>query len=271
MNEPKPTSPGCLLSFVACISDDDILQSNLLASPCLGHDSPHEVILVKNCRSAADGLNLGVARAKGEWLVCLHQDVLLPAEWDHKVLEQLQAAERQFEPIGVAGVYGGGPAIRQTGNLAAERVGRVVDRGRVLHERSSLPAKVATLDELLVIVPRDTPLRFDPVLGFHLYGADLCLQAAVRGLAVVALEAPCHHNSRNIGLPKAFFQSAEIFAHKWQHRLPVATPCVIIDESRRVWMLGNSPEQCEAADAQIHLNGLAEFRDASGHATFVRA
>ena len=172
------------------------------------------------------------------------------AGWDHKLLEQLQAAEQQFGPIGVAGVYGVGPAIRQNGAFAADRIGWVVDRGRVLHERPALPAKVATLDELLLVVPRDTPLRFDPNLGFHLYGADLCLQAAERGLAVVAIEAPCYHNSRTIGLPKAFFQSAEVFAQKWQHRLPVATPCVIIDETRRVWMLGNSPEHHGPAEPQ---------------------
>ena len=91
------------------------------------------------------------------------------------------------------------------------------------------------------MVPTNTPLRFDPALGFHLYGADLCLQAAERGLAVVAIKAPCFHNSRNVGLPPEFFQSAEVFARKWQHRLPVATPCVIIDEERRVWVLGNTP------------------------------
>lgn len=221
------------LSFVACISDDELLQSNLLSSPCLGHDSPHEVILVRSCESAADGLNLGVRQAKPGWLACIHQDVYLPAGWDRKLLDQLQAAERQFGPIGVAGVYGVGPAIRQNGALGAERIGWVVDRGRVLHERPKLPARVATLDELLLVVPKDTPLRFDPDLGFHLYGADLCLQAAERGLAVVVIEAPCYHNSRNIGLPEAFFKSAEVFARKWQHRLRVATPCVIIDEEKR--------------------------------------
>ena len=112
----------------------------------------------------------------------------------------------------------------------------------MLRERAALPARVATLDELLLIVPRDTPLRFDPELGFHLYGADLCLQAAERGLAVVAIEAPCDHNSRSVGLQEAFFRSAEVFARKWRHRLPVATPCVVIDETGRVWVLGNTPE-----------------------------
>ena len=58
-----------------------------------------------------------------------------------------------------------------------------------------------------------------------MYGADICLQAAERGLAVVVVSALCYHNSRNVGLPKAFFASAETFARKWAHRLPVATAC----------------------------------------------
>ena len=124
--------------------------------------------------------------------------------------------------------------------LAAERVGWVVDRGRMLRDGPELPARVATLDELLLIVKRDSGLRFDPDLGFHLYGADICLQASEQGLAVVALAAQCHHNSRSVGLPEAFFASAQVFARKWRHRLPVATPCAIIDRGGIVHVLGNA-------------------------------
>jgi hypothetical protein len=92
------------------------------------------------------------------------------------------------------------------------------------------------------VVPRETPLRFDPSLGFHLYGADLCLQARERGLEVVALGAPCHHNSRSLGLPQSFFPSAEVFARKWAHRLPIATPCVVFDREGQVFLLGNTDE-----------------------------
>ena len=88
---------------------------------------------------------------------------------------------------------------------------------------------MTTLDELLLVLPRGTPLRFDPELGFHLYGADICMQSRERGLAVTALGALCYHNSRSSGLPEPFYASAENFARKWAHCLPVATPCVIID------------------------------------------
>ena len=73
--------------------------------------------------------------------------------------------------------------------MAAERIGWVVDRGRMLRDGPELPARVATLDKLLLIVRRDSGLRFERELGFHLYGADICLQAREQRLAVVALEA----------------------------------------------------------------------------------
>ncbi len=123
---------------------------------------------------------------------------------------------------------------------APERIGWVVDRGRELRDGPALPARVATLDELLLVVRRHAGLRFDPMLGSHLYGADLCLQARERGLPVVAIGALCHHNSRNVGLPKEFYQSAVVFARKWEYQLPVATPCVIIDRARAVHVLGNA-------------------------------
>jgi Glycosyltransferase like family len=231
------------LTFVCCVSSGRELRTKLIASACLGPSSPHGVMLVKNCSSAAEGLNLGLERAASEWVVCVHQDVLLPERWDRLLLLQLREAEQRFGPVGVAGVYGVGHCrdFGLDGNsLGAQRIGWVVDRGRVLRDGPELPADVATLDELLLVVRRDTPLRFDPALGFHLYGADICLQAAERGLAVVAIGALCHHNSRSVGLPEAFFKSAAIFARKWAHRLPVVTPCLIIDRSGAVHVLGNA-------------------------------
>jgi hypothetical protein len=232
------------LSFVACVSDDSLLKDNLLASPDLvGPGSPHEVILIHDAPSAAAGYTMGRQRAKHEWVVFVHQDVRLLAGWDQTLARQIGEAEQRFGPIGVAGVYGVGEVIESLASdkpLAAERIGWVVDRGRELRDGPDLPARVATLDELVLVVRRDSGLQFDPALGFHLYGADMCLQARERGLAVVALGALCHHNSRSVGLPEGFFASAEVFARKWKHRLPVATPCVVVDRDGEVHLLGNA-------------------------------
>jgi Glycosyltransferase like family len=258
------TSGATLLSFVTCVSDDVVLRTNLLASRCLAADSAHQVLVIKNCPSAADGLNIRLERAESEFVVCVHQDVLLPAGWDRCLAQQLHEAEQRFGPIGVAGVYGVGEVF-ESGQFdqlfAAERIGGVVDRGRLLRDGPELPAQVATLDELLLVVRSDPGLRFDPDLGFHLYGADICLQARERGLAVVALGALCHHNSRSVGLPEAFYRSAEVFARKWQHRLPVATPCVIIDRAGDVYLLGdatNRPGSVALAERRRRPGSTAE-------------
>jgi hypothetical protein len=105
----------------------------------------------------------------------------------------------------------------------------------------------------------------DRLLGFHLYGADLCLQAAERGLAVVALGALCYHNSRSVGLPEAFFPSAEVLARKWRHRLPVATPCVVIDRQGPVRLLANADEDSIAYAEGSFGHGLnTDQTDAGG-------
>jgi hypothetical protein len=212
-----------------------------MASPCLEPGTPHDVVAIRDAPSAAAGLNLGLDRAQHDWIVSVHQDVFLPSAWDHQLEKQLREAERRFGPIGVAGVYGVSEVVvGQDQPLAARRIGRVVDRGRMLDEAHERPAPVATLDELLLVVRREIPQRFDPALGFHLYGADLCLQARERGLAVVAVDAMCHDNSRSAGLPESSFRSARVFARKWAHRLPIATPCVVFGRDRRMHLLGNT-------------------------------
>jgi hypothetical protein len=243
--EPAGLAPGVVpLSFVVGVSDEQILKKNFMASPCVAAaGSPHQVILVRDGLNVVAKLNHGLEQAENDWVVCMHQDVWLPAGWDIVLAQQIQAAELRFGPIGVAGVYGVGDVIRAddpAGPLGAERIGWVVDRGRTLNDGPGLPATVATLDELLLVVRRDLPLRFDPALGFHLYGADLCFQARERGLAAVAVGALCHHNSRHIGLGEGFHESAAVFARKWKHRLPIATPCVIIDRDGGVQLLGNA-------------------------------
>jgi hypothetical protein len=220
------------ITFVACVSDEANFRANLAASPCLGPGSAHQLLPFTNCRSAADGLNAGLAQARHRIVVCLHQDVYLPVDWPRRFVAQWNRVEAQFGRIGVAGVYG----VAGTGP-SARRTGFVVDRDRVLQEPPPLPACVDSLDELLLAVPRGSPIRFDPRLGFHFYGTDACLQAAQRRDPTVVLDALCVHNSRSVGLPPSFAASAQAFVHKWHPRLPIATSCVQIERNGaiRVW------------------------------------
>jgi len=214
------------LSFVACVSNQATLEANLLRSPCLAPDGPHELLLMRGCASAAEGLNRGIERAMNSVVVCLHQDVYLPRGWARRFWRKYDQAREEFGKVGVFGVYG----VRcQNGTVA--RAGHVVDRDRLLQEKIPLPATVDTLDELLLALPKGSPLRFDPGLGFHFYGADVCLTAREQGLRAAVVDSLCYHNSPHVGLGADFYESARTFATKWSRRLPVATSCVLMQPS----------------------------------------
>ncbi len=211
------------ITFVSCTNDADQLQSNLLASPCLGPDSPHEVLLYEGVGSAADGLNRGVREATNDLVVLVHQDVYLPSWWPAQLASQWARSE-ETGPLAVAGAFG--VRYREGGRT---HVGDVVDRDHLLAEDVELPADVDGLDEMLLVVPRDTPLRFDPALGWHLYGTDIALQAHAQGLRVAVLDLPCHHNSLFSGLDEAYGRSESALAHKWPRELPIVTNSSTVD------------------------------------------
>ena len=170
-------------SFVACVSDMALLEANLLASPCLDAGSPNEVIVVKGCPAAANGLKLAFEWARREWIACVHQDVFLPRGWDQLVTDQLKEAERRFGPIGVAGVYGVGEAIvpDEPDTAARRRTDWLGERPRPRAPRWARAPRArgdARRDRA------GHSSKFGPAVRsgawFYLYGADICLQRRTR-------------------------------------------------------------------------------------------
>jgi len=205
------------VTFVACVNDDAQLDANLRRSPCLRAAGPHELLVFRGCATAAEGLNAGIERAQHELVVLVHQDVYLPEGWPARLVSQWRLAEGKGGPIGVGGVFG---VLDR--RVPFDAIGHVVHRDRLLSHRS-LPADVDGLDELLMVVPRGTPLRVDADLGWHLYGTDLALQAQERGLRSVVVDALCHHNSLTGRVPWRYRESERVLARKWEKLLPVHT------------------------------------------------
>jgi SAM-dependent methyltransferase len=214
------------VTFVACVNDEAQLEANLLRSPCLRASSQHQLLLFRDCATAAEGLNAGIEQAVNELVVLVHQDVYLPEEWPARLSEQWRHANQAHGSIGVAGLIG-----MQNREQAGSFVGRVVDRDHLLDfGDNSYPTDADLLDEMLLVVHRETPLRFDPRLGWHLYGVDLCLSALDQDLRVVVFDALCYHNSlTGDQLESAYRDSEDVLARKWLNMLPIFAPCSVIE------------------------------------------
>lgn len=226
--------PHLNLSFVTCVSDTEVLRQRLLASPCL-QAGGYPLLALHNARSAADAFNTAISAAPADsWLVWVHQDVFLPAGWEHSFAASLQQAQALFPQLAVAGVYGLSGHADQ-----ARRAGHVLDRGTLLREPAALPCRADSLDELLFAVRADSGLTLDPALGFDFYATDLVLQAQAHGLACAVVDAYCEHWSGTAQLPQhvaaatraRIAASGEVFERKWAHKLPLTTPCFDIRAS----------------------------------------
>jgi 2-polyprenyl-3-methyl-5-hydroxy-6-metoxy-1,4-benzoquinol methylase len=218
------------MSFVACVNDEARLQDNLLASPCLRGATIHEIITVRGARSVGEALQAALAQAIHPLVVLVHQDVYLPAGWVQQFQSQWKLAEQRFGRVGLLGVYGASLDPATPGEV--RRTGHLADRNRLLRDGVG-PAMVDTLDEVLLAMPRGTPLRISPGLGFHMYGSDLGCRARELGLRVVAVDAPLFHNSLlGDALPAAFHESVARFRDVWRSRLPVATNCGLMEAPR---------------------------------------
>lgn len=225
----RPAPPaGGPVTIVVCCNDDRQLADNLAASPCL-RTGRHPVLVVRGASSAAEGIDAGLARATTPLVAVVHQDIHLPGWWPDRLQQQWAVAEAAFGPIGVAGVFGvSGQGDRGT------MFGRVVDRNNLLAPPRPLPAVVTSLDEIVLVLPRGTPLRADPALGWHQYGTDLALRARAMGRAAVVLDAPCLHNSRTASLGPDFFATAHALARSWPAKLPITTANIHIAADGRL-------------------------------------
>lgn len=193
------------LSVVTLVNDDEqyaVMRASLSAQ------APGELEWLaqrpdETGLGATESLNIGLADAGGDWILCVHQDVIFPSGWWRTAVRQLEGRPDRVAVAGTVGVTSGGRF-----------------RGHILDAHGHacwgpLPSRVASLDEHLLIIRRESELRFDPhTPGFHCYGADIALSARYAGLDAVALDAPVVHLSPG-RLDDSFDRAARWLAEKW--------------------------------------------------------
>jgi len=209
-------------TIIAAVNNEAVLNHSLLSSPDL--KAIPDVILQRGFANAAEAYNSAIQKASSDLLIFVHQDVYLPAGWVASVEATLSSLAQQDPTWGVLGVWGVKSSGATNGFLYCNAT------GRVLGDRSTAFAEVQSLDEVLLIMRKSSGLTFDQAIkGYHLYGTDLCLEAAHRGLKCYSIPAFCVHNTNSYHfLPWQFWKTYLYLRKKWREQLPINTSCTII-------------------------------------------
>jgi hypothetical protein len=172
------------IHFICPVNNENTYQNIFLRSLQLNRYA--SLTKVVGAKSAAEAFNENIVNhPSGDISVLIHQDVFLPPYWTDR-MEAIFDNTR----FGVAGCVGA-----SSEGFFAEVFASPTEY--INYNRDRLPAQVDSLDELLMVFPSETPIRLDPDLGWHLYGADACIKARKLGLkALVVNNCVVHMCSR---------------------------------------------------------------------------
>lgn len=185
-----------MISIVVVYNNERTLNEILLKN-LKNQTAKFELIKLDNTKgqfnSAAEALNYGAKKAKGKYIMFVHQDVELDSDsWLKRTEEYLD----NISDLGVAGVAG----MSNKGRNYEERIrGYISNCGTIWGKPFEKPEEVHTLDELLLIVPSSifSKLQFDEKNFdyWHCYGADYCLSLKKMGLKSYVFPSFVYHRS----------------------------------------------------------------------------
>lgn len=207
---------------IACASHSKtILDANLGRSPLLATVALH---VERNAPSAAIAYNRALDATTPDVVVFAHHDVYFPPGWDALLAARLAELPPDWA---VFGSFGIGLDEAHIGPVWSSSLGMIV--GRV----PMAPVPVQSLDEMVIVLRRDSGLRFDEALpGWHMYGTDIVQIARAAGRGAYAGALPCIHNDRYHDALGADFNAAYRFMQrKWAAALPIRTPITKISRS----------------------------------------
>ncbi|MEN6553018.1 MAG: glycosyltransferase, partial [Methanobacterium sp.] len=164
-----------MISIICVYNNEESLENHLLKS--LNVQKVHyELIFLDNSNgkfsSASEALNYGGNKAKGEYLMFVHQDYDLESDTWLADAEEIINNLENVGIVGVAGKYDRNMISNITTGVPPVLAGPI---------QIKEPKKVQTLDECLIIIPKKVfeEIQFDEDVcdNWHLYATDYCLTA----------------------------------------------------------------------------------------------
>ncbi|MCK9150784.1 glycosyltransferase [Methanobacterium alcaliphilum] len=212
-----------MISLICVYNNKEYLDEILLKS--LKKQDNFEFIPVDNnthdtFTSASSALNHGSLKAKGKYLMFVHQDVEFLEEYSFKLLEEQLD---NLNNLGMAGVAGKSGKSREVLTNILHGIPPAPAGKHKINE----PEKVETIDECLMIVPRELfeKIQFDEEVcsGWHLYGVDYCLTLKNLNYNNYVLPLTVHHHSNASSYNEEYFHTLKKLFKKHSNESTIYT------------------------------------------------
>jgi hypothetical protein len=172
-----------------------------------------EFLYIDNSEScvfdAYEGYNQFLQKAKGEYIILCHQDILLHDNDKNDLLNLINEVSSKDSNWGI---------LANAGGINLKWIATHITEGKtgVIRIEKYLPLKVKTVDENFMVVKKSANLALSNDLkGFHFYGTDICLIADLLGFNSYVIGFNLIHKS-NGNTDKNFFQLKKALQKKYK-------------------------------------------------------
>jgi hypothetical protein len=216
-------APGPVFSVCSLVQSQEKYDRLLASFARAGFTSDNAEFLAADNRETNrfDGFSWHkalLAHARGRFVIFSHDDIELIDDGFDELLGWTRWLDEKDPNWLVAGIAGG---VWHTESHPRPALAlRITDKFGSNRRRGTLPARVESLDECFMLMRRSRPVisSYD-IGGFHLYGADLCMQAELLGGSAWAIDFHLRHTGQGIAGGK-YRSVRRRFVHKYQKYFP---------------------------------------------------
>lgn len=232
-SNPTPPDQPTRISVICPVNQEWQYELNLAKSPGLKEINA-DIIKVYGAQSAAQAFQIGLKQVKTEFILFVHQDVYLPKNSGYLLSSYIDAIPAQDKTSVLFGFAGLADCALDSPVISRDHIkGLVIDRMQCISGGFTLSA--CSIDELGVVLHRDSIYAIDESLGWHLWATDLCLQAlhSHSNQKCRIVNIPVMHNSLLSELPTEWTDSANKLAWKWSAMPYIHTLCGTISSKTK--------------------------------------
>lgn len=156
------------------------------------------------------GINYAIKHCTSKYLIFCHQDIL----FNHDTKDTLLARIKDLEQIDPDWAIIGNAGVTEKGKVIL----KITDPHGPNQTKGPFPSQVMSVDENFIVINTKHNLSCSTQMkGFHLYGIDLCQNAAYLGLKSYVLDFHLTHNSKG-NIDKSFFSSQQKYINLEKQR-----------------------------------------------------
>jgi hypothetical protein len=192
-------------TFCALCRDGNAVDRIRVAAQTIFPDAT-EYLLIDNSQRGIDcyaAIREFTAKARGEFIIISHDDVSFEGLSFEGLIRGIEEALNEDPGSAVFGVAGCTEGCRDVGHFR--------DATTEHHWGEGKGEKIVSLDEMFLVIRNGQGIGVSEGLsGFHLYGTDLCLNAAASGKTCRLIDFPVIHHSEG-KIDERFFQAKDAF------------------------------------------------------------